>query len=289
MDAGTPGRDHDALGSLPAAELRRLVYAQGADETDERWIRAAAELTRRERAALPSAGSRPGDPDGSEDDGDPPSADAARPSPARPDRRVLTWAGTALLVGLLAGAAIGTGVDGAEAPGAGGTATTSPPTPEPSGSVAAEPPDPASVRSLLGTDIRERSRSVAIADVLDAPREEADSPPRSPYGDVDLSSIRGVQTSVGLYAARTISGDLCLLVYPWTGARPVEGASPGSGIASCVSPAQLAVSGLHVTWVADVPSRAVDGSVTMSGGELTATLGTDGTITLLAPSRLVAY
>ncbi len=29
--------DDDAVSALPVEELRRRVYAQGADETDERW------------------------------------------------------------------------------------------------------------------------------------------------------------------------------------------------------------------------------------------------------------
>ncbi|RIJ53560.1 hypothetical protein DZG03_16340, partial [Clavibacter phaseoli] len=50
MDARAPRPDDD-LAALPLDALRQRVYAQGADETDQRWIRAAAELTRRERAA----------------------------------------------------------------------------------------------------------------------------------------------------------------------------------------------------------------------------------------------
>ena len=61
---------------------------------------------------------------------------------------------------------------------------------DPAAADAPEPPDPADVLSLLGTDIGGRSRGIALQDVLDRPREEADSPPRSPRGDVDLSSIR---------------------------------------------------------------------------------------------------
>ncbi|WP_316292986.1 hypothetical protein [Clavibacter michiganensis] len=34
--------DDDAVSALPVEELRRRVYAQGADETDERWIRTPA-------------------------------------------------------------------------------------------------------------------------------------------------------------------------------------------------------------------------------------------------------
>ncbi|KXU20050.1 hypothetical protein [Clavibacter nebraskensis] len=59
MDARMPGSG-DGLTALPLDALRQLVYAQGADENDERWIRAAAELTRRERASSPAEGGQPG-------------------------------------------------------------------------------------------------------------------------------------------------------------------------------------------------------------------------------------
>ncbi|RII84847.1 hypothetical protein DZF92_16830, partial [Clavibacter michiganensis subsp. insidiosus] len=68
MDARTPGSGDD-LTALPLDALRQLVYAQGADETDERWIRAAAELTRRERASSP--GSRAADGPAESDGADP--------------------------------------------------------------------------------------------------------------------------------------------------------------------------------------------------------------------------
>ncbi|XWX59106.1 hypothetical protein ABUV18_02269 [Clavibacter nebraskensis] len=58
MDARMPGSG-DGLTALPLDALRQLVYAQGADENDERWIRAAAELTRRERASSPAEGDSP--------------------------------------------------------------------------------------------------------------------------------------------------------------------------------------------------------------------------------------
>ncbi|RII87523.1 hypothetical protein DZF92_06515, partial [Clavibacter michiganensis subsp. insidiosus] len=154
---------------------------------------------------------------------------------------------------------------------------------------AAPAPDPAGVRSLLGTDISRTSAPVAVDGILAAPQAEADAPPRSPGGDIDLTSIRGVQTSVGLYVARTISGDACLLVYPRTGSSPAEGDSPGSGVASCAPPAQLAVSGLEVTWIADVPARAFDGSVRMAGGGLSVVWSPDGTLTLSSPDVLLAY
>jgi len=223
MDARASGSDED-LTTLPLDALRQLVYAEGADETDERRIRAAAELTRRERASSPAAV-------------DPRDAEAPAESSAS----------------------------------------------------AQEPPDPASVRSLLGTDILGRSRAMGISGILDRQQEQADTPPRSPDGDVDLSSIRGVQTSVGLYAAHTISDDVCLLVYPWTGSVPADGDSPGSGIMSCVPSAELAASGLQVTWVANVPTRAFDGSVTMAAGTLTAAVDGNGMVTLASPDRAVAY
>jgi hypothetical protein len=276
MDARTPGSGDD-LTALPLDALRQLVYAQGADEADERWIRAAAELTRRERASSPAARAA---------DGPAAESDAADPTDAtaRSGRRPLAWAGAALVVGLLAGAGIAAGV-GSAAPSADATATPSATATDES----APAPDPAGVRSLLGTDISRTSAPVAVDGILAAPQTEADAPPRSPGGDIDPTSIRGVQTSVGLYVARTISGDACLLVYPWTGSSPAEGDSPGSGVASCAPPAQLAVSGLEVTWTADVPARAFDGSVRMAGGGLSVVWSPDGTLTLSSPDVLLAY
>ncbi|WP_146081622.1 hypothetical protein [Clavibacter michiganensis] len=287
MDGRSPGPEDDP-GGMPLDDLRRVVYAPGVDEGDPRWTRAAAELGRRERASLAAAGDGAdgtGDPGGAED----PPEDAG--APRDPSRRPLAWAAGALVVGLLGGAGIAAGIaagrDGAAAPSA--EATASPTPTDPADADAPEPPDPADVLSLLGTDIGGRSRGIALQDVLDRPREEADSPPRSPRGDVDLSSIRGVQTSVGLYVARTISADVCLLVYPWSGSPLEDDASPGSGILSCVSPAQLAASDLHVTWVADAPLRAFDGRIVMAGIELTAALAPDGTITLAFPAGQLAY
>ena len=283
MDARMPGSD-DGLTALPLDELRQRVYAQGAYETDERWIRAAAELTRRERAPG-SAESGEAGPTGD------PGADAAAGADVEPDppraRRPLAWAGGALVVGLLAGAGLAAGLGGSAAPSADATAT---PTPSATATAEAAPaPDPAGVRSLLGTDISPTSAPLAVDGILAAAQEEADTPPRSPGGDIDLTSIRGVQTSVGLYVARTISGDACLLVYPWTGSSPTDGNSPGSGVASCAPPAQLAVSGLEVTWIANVPARAFDGSVRMAGGGLSAVWSPDGTLTLSSPDVLLAY
>ncbi|WP_182478544.1 hypothetical protein [Clavibacter phaseoli] len=46
--------DDDAVSALPVEELRRRVYAQGADESDERWIRAAGmSRSKRGRIVLP--------------------------------------------------------------------------------------------------------------------------------------------------------------------------------------------------------------------------------------------
>ncbi|UKF24420.1 hypothetical protein [Clavibacter seminis] len=278
MDARASGSDDD-LTTLPLDALRELVYAQGADEADERWIRAAAELTRRERAASPAA--RPAEADGPDAEGD--GADAADP-PAR-SRRTLAWAGGALVVGLLAGAGIATGLGGSAAPSADATATPSAAATD----SAAAPPDPASVRSLLGTDISRTSAALAVDGILAAPQQEADRPPRSPGGDIDLTSIRGVQTSVGLYVARTISGDACLLVYPWTGSVPDDESSPGSGVASCAPPTQLAVSGLEMTWIANVPVLNMDETVRMAGGGLTVVWSPDGKLTLSSPDVPVAY
>jgi hypothetical protein len=78
-------------------------------------------------------------------------------------------------------------------------------------------------------------------------------------------------------------------VYPWSGSPREDDESPGSGILSCVSPAQLAASDLHVTWVADAPLRAFDGRIVMAGIELTAALAPDGTIALAFPAGQLAY
>ncbi|WP_043675310.1 hypothetical protein [Clavibacter michiganensis] len=277
MDARAP-RPDDGMAALPLDGLRQLVYAQGADEDDERWIRAAAELARRERASSPATA------DAADAAGDDAASGAPDADPPTRSRRPLAWAGGALVVGLLAGAGIASGLGGSATPSA-----DAPATPSATATAGAEPPDPASGRSLLGTDISRTSAPVAVDGILAAPQQEADRPPRSPGGDVDLTSIRGVQTSVGLYVARTISGDACLLVYPWSGSSPEAGSSPGSGVASCAPPAQLAVSGLEVTWIADVPARAFDGSVRMAGGGLSVVWAPDGTLTLSSPDVLLAY
>jgi len=276
MHPRTSGHD-DGLRSLTTDELRRAVYAQGADASDERWIRAAAELTRRERASQPAADADAAD--AAADD----AADPAAP-PAR-SRRALAWAGAALVVGLLMGAGVAAGVGGSPAPSADATATPS----SDATADAEDAPDPARMRSLLGTDITRTSGGVAVDGILAAPQEQADRPLRSPGGDVDLTTIRGVQTSVGLYVARTISGDACLLVYPWSGSRPDADGTPGSGVAACAPPAQLAVSGLELTWIADMPVRQFDGGVRMRGGGLTAVWAPDGKLTLSSPDVPLAY
>ncbi|KZC94093.1 hypothetical protein [Clavibacter tessellarius] len=277
MHPRTSGHDDRGLRSMTTDELRRAVYAQGADESDERWIRAAAELTRREPASRAAE-----DADGAD-----PASDAAEAAPPTRSRRALAWAGGALALGLLAGAGIAMGLGGSAAPGADTSAT---PSADASASASAEePPDPARVRSLLGSDITRTSGGITVEEILARPQEQADRPPRSPGGDVDLTTIRGVQTSVGLYVARTISGDACLLVYPWSASRPGPDSSPGSGVASCAPPAQLAVSGLEVTWIADMPVRRFDGGVGMRGGGLTAVWAADGRLTLSSPDVPLAY
>jgi hypothetical protein len=82
---------------------------------------------------------------------------------------------------------------------------------------------------------------------------------------------------------------VCLLVYPWTGPGADGDPDAGSGVASCVSPGQLAVSGLSVTWVTEVPGHAMDGAITMGTGQLTATWAPDGTLGITVPGRPLAY
>jgi hypothetical protein len=274
-----PASDDD-LTALPLDALRQLVYAQGADERDERWIRAAAELTRRERAASPAP---------TDDGADDPEVGAPAAGLSARARRPLAWAGAALVVGLLAGAGIASVADRSASPAADPTGTANAAAAAADPADGGAPPDPARVRSLLGTDIRRTSAPVAVDAILAAPKQDADTPPRSPGGDVDPTSIRGVQTSVGLYVARTISGDACLLVYPGTGSSPEAGNSPGSGVASCAPPAKLAVSGLEVTWIANVPAHGFDGSVRMVGGGLSVVWAPDGKLTLSSPDVTLAY
>jgi hypothetical protein len=88
-----------------------------------------------------------------------------------------------------------------------------------------------------------------------------------------------VQTSVGLYAARTVTGDLCLVVFP----------DGGAGVLACATPDQVAESGLRIAWTTVFPSRNRDGSVGTITGDVTATWSTDDLITLTTPGRLLAY
>ncbi|OUE10603.1 hypothetical protein CMMCAS08_00420 [Clavibacter michiganensis subsp. michiganensis] len=197
--------DDDAVSALPVEELRRRVYAQGADEADERWIRAAAELTRRERASRPAAG------------------DAAGSTPA-----------------------------------------------------AAASPDGT---TLLGPDSTSDQRSRPVGAIFDGPQEDGDRPPKAVRADVDATTIRAVQTSVGLYAGLSVSGDLCLLVFP----------SGGAGVVSCASPDRVASDGLRIAWTTEFPSRNRDGSTGMITGDVTATWSGDDLITLTTPDRILAY
>ncbi|MBF4622319.1 hypothetical protein [Clavibacter sp. VKM Ac-2542] len=289
--------DDDAVSALPVEELRRRVYAQGADEADERWIRAAAELTRRERASRPAAGdavsgsaadgradagaatagdaipdgAAPADPD-----------DAASSTPPRGSRRVLVGiAAAALAVGLAAGGAVGaalgdgsaatTSADGTPSPGADAPPAAAGSTP----AAAASPDGPA----LLGPDSTSDQRSRPVGAIFDGPQEDGDRPPKAVRADVDATTIRAVQTSVGLYAGLTVSGDLCLLVFP----------SGGAGVVTCASPDRIASDGLRIAWTTEFPSRNRDGSTGMITGDVTATWSGDDLITLTTPDRILAY
>ncbi|MFT2753884.1 hypothetical protein [Clavibacter sp. Sh2088] len=283
----------DDVSALPLEELRRRVYAQGADAGDERWIRAAAELARRERA------SRPADPDGGTDsDGaglpataDPiaeaPSPDAApsgaaSSAPPRGSRRVLVGAAVgALVVGLLAGGAVGASLgqgspatgaaDGTPSPGADAPPVAAGTAPD----RAASPAGPA----LLGPDSTSDQRSRPVGAIFDGPQEDGDEPPKAVRADVDATSIRAVQTSVGLYAGLSASGDLCLLVFP----------SGGAGVVTCASPERVASDGLRIAWTTEFPSRNRDGSTGMITGDVRATWSGDDLITLTTPDRILAY
>ena len=285
----------EELGALPDAELRRRVYAQGADGSDERWIRAAAELDRRERTARgdgPDDDREGGIRDAehqAEDDHDP-GADAD-PAPRRPRLPVaLLGACAALAVGLLAGVAVGTGL-GTAAPeeGAGAAADRSDSAasdlPRTGGSGAASTgttgtsPNASASPALLGPESLSDTRSRPIGAILDSEQTDTDLPPRQVRADVDPASVRGVQTSVGLYAARTVTGDLCLLVFP----------DGGSAVLTCGTPDEVADTGLRIAWTTVFPSRNRDGSVGTITGDVTATWSTDGLITLTTPGRLLAY
>jgi hypothetical protein len=266
--------DDDAVSALPVEELRRRVYAQGADESDERWIRAAGELARRELASRPAAadavrGSDDDDrtdagagatDDATRDDEEPAAPGDADDSAAQPraSRRVLVGiAVAALAVGLLAGGDAPTDAAGS--------------TP----AAAASPDGPA----LLGPDSTSDQRSRPVGAIFDAPQEDADRPPKAVRADVDASSVRVVQTSVGLYAARSVTGDLCLLVFP----------SGGAGVVTCASPDRVASDGLRIAWTTEFPSRNRDGSTGMITGDVEATWSGDDLITLTTPDRILAY
>ncbi|UKF29961.1 hypothetical protein [Clavibacter phaseoli] len=290
--------DDDAVSALPVEELRRRVYAQGADESDERWIRAAGELARRERASRPAAadavrGSDDDDrtdaaagatDDATREDEDPAApgdADGSAAQPRAPRRVLVGIAVAALAVGLVAGAAVSVAL------GTGSPATTAADgTPSPSGdapsaaagstpAAAASPDGPA----LLGPDSTSDQRSRPVGAIFDAPQEDADRPPKAVRADVDASSVRVVQTSVGLYAARSVTGDLCLLVFP----------SGGAGVVTCASPDRVASDGLRIAWTTEFPSRNRDGSTGMITGDVEATWSGDDLITLTTPDRILAY
>ena len=97
--------------------------------------------------------------------------------------------------------------------------------------------------------------------------------------DVDATTIRAVQRSVGLYAGLTVSGDLCLLVFP----------SDGAGVVTCASPDRIASDGLRIAWTTEFPSRNRDGSTGLITGDVTATWSGDDLITLTTPDRILAY
>ncbi|QIS39741.1 hypothetical protein [Clavibacter capsici] len=279
--------EDDDVSALPLEELRRLVYAQGADAGDERWIRAAAELDRRERAARP-AGPDDADLPAATDptaDAAGPAPDAASPSPSPSpggSRRVLAGAAAAaLVVGLLAGGAVGASLgtgspatgasDGTPSPGSDAPPAAAGSTP----AAAATPDGPA----LLGPDSTSDQRSRPVGAIFDGPQEDGDRPPKAVRADVDATTIRAVQTSVGLYAGLSVSGDLCLLVFP----------SGGAGVVTCASPDRVASDGLRIAWTTEFPSRNRDGSTGMITGDVRATWSGDDLITLTTPDRILAY
>ncbi|QIS45603.1 hypothetical protein GW570_11140 [Clavibacter capsici] len=279
--------EDDDVSALPLEELRRLVYAQGADAGDERWIRAAAELDRRERAARP-AGPDDADLPAATD----PAADAAGPAPDAPSpspspspggsRRVLAGAAAAaLVVGLLAGGAVGASL-GTGSPATGASdGTPSPDSDAPPAAAAGSTPAAATPDgpALLGPDSTSDQRSRPVGAIFDGPQEDGDRPPKAVRADVDATTIRAVQTSVGLYAGLSVSGDLCLLVFP----------SGGAGVVTCASPDRVASDGLRIAWTTEFPSRNRDGSTGMITGDVRATWSGDDLITLTTPDRILAY
>ncbi|MDQ0745475.1 hypothetical protein QFZ62_002783 [Clavibacter sp. B3I6] len=297
--------EDDDVSALPVEELRRRVYAQGADERDERWIRAAAELDRRGRASRPADGAAaetaaaaaaaaihgdtasaetsrsteahagPAEADPTADDGD---ADAAVPVPA--SRRALAWAAGALAVGLLAGGAIGAASAGSPpSTAAGGTPSPGADAPPVAAGSAPAPTASADGPALLGPDSSSDRRSRPAGPIFDGPQEDGDLPPRAVRADVDATTIRAVQASVGLYAAASNRGDRCLLVFP----------SGGAGVVTCASPDRVASEGLRIAWTTEFPSRNRDGSTGMITGDVEAIWSADDLITLTTPDRILAY
>ncbi|WP_445442387.1 hypothetical protein [Clavibacter sp. km1a] len=281
--------EDDDVSALPVEELRRRVYAQGADERDERWIRAAAELDRRERASRPAeaaAAVRGDEASGSAEAPDPAEADptaddddAHDPGPG--SRRALAWAAGALAVGLLAGGAIGAASAGSPAPTASTDGTPSPGADAPPVAAGSSPAPTASADgpALLGPDSSSDRRSRPAGPIFDGPQEDGDLPPRAVRADVDATTIRAVQTSVGLYAALSDRGDRCLLVFP----------SGGAGVVTCASPDRVGSDGLRIAWTTEFPSRNRDGSTGMITGDVEAIWSGDDLITLTTPDRILAY
>ncbi|OUE27439.1 hypothetical protein BFL36_03000 [Clavibacter michiganensis] len=143
------------------------------------------------------------------------------------------------------------------------------------GSAGASPGAPA----LLGPDSTSDQRSRPVDAIFDGPQEDEDRPPKAVRADVDATSLRAVQTSVGLYAGLSTTGDLCLVVFP----------SGGAGVVTCASPDRVASSGLRIAWTTEFPSRNRDGSTGMITGDVEATWSGDGLITLTTPDRILAY
>ncbi|WP_427795010.1 hypothetical protein [Clavibacter nebraskensis] len=284
--------EDDDLSALPVEELRRRVYAQGADGGDERWIRAAAELARRERASRPAAddGARGSDDDDRTDASASPAAaagdttpdDADAPSaPPRRSRRVLLGVAAALAVGLAAGGAVGASLGSGSADTTSADGTPRPGADAPPAAAGSSPAPAASAdgTALLGPDSTSDQRSRPVGTIFDGPQEDGDRPPKAVRADVDATSIRAVQTSVGLYAGLSVTGDLCLLVFP----------SGGAGVVTCASPDRVASDGLRIAWTTEFPSRNRDGSTGMITGDVTATWSGDDLITLTTPDRILAY
>jgi hypothetical protein len=277
--------EDDDVSALPLEELRRRVYAHGASAGDERWIRAAAELDRRGRAARAAEvddGAELPEAAGPIRDAPSPDTTDAPAAPPRGSRRAVVGVAVgALVVGLLAGGAIGASLgtgspatdaaDGTPSPGVDAPPIAAGSAP----AAAASPAGPA----LLGPDSTSDQRSRPVGAIFDAPQEDGDRPPKAVRADVDATSIRAVQTSVGLYAGLSVTGDLCLLVFP----------SGGAGVVTCASPERVASDGLRIAWTTEFPSRNRDGSTGMITGDVRATWSGDDLITLTTPDRILAY